>query len=128
MSELYISQAGVQRLKKHLEERLRNGMDEVVAYTRSVVRVDTGRMQSTVRRTDVEHQGNRMMSRMIVGGLKVPGIYREIGEMRLVDYAAIVESKYADISRNLPRLYNILRRSLNATRTTVGPEVEGQGF
>lgn len=110
MTQVILNQEGLRLLRRQLESRLTNAVDEAVAATKAVVRVDTGRMQKSVRSEPlVRPSPNLVLTFMVIGGIELYGVYKEQDRKRLVDYAAEVETLYGDVRANISLLIAALR-------------------
>lgn len=103
-SKLILSPEGFDRfLRNDLLFKFDRGMKRGAAFLSDRLSVDTGRMVSTGRSDEVVIEGRkRLRSAYKVGGLAVPGVYREQGKVEEVDYSIFVEIKTHNLRRNIP--------------------------
>lgn len=97
-----------------LPTQFASGMDAVVEIAEEVVNVDTGRMQKSIRHPDPVVEGSRILCPLIVGGVKVRGVFSEQTFEREVDYSLSVEIRYGTLRSHIPEFSDaIVQRMRN---------------
>lgn len=88
---LKINRANLDAFYALAERKLERGVDRAVEEVKAIVPVDTGRLQESVRRGESFATAERSTVGLLLGGIAIPGIYREQTFSREVDYALPVE-------------------------------------
>ena len=107
--QLKITSSGRKRLRKATEAALIEFIESVIVpYSKENIRVYTGRLRSTIRHSDIYNVIGDPNVDIIFGGLEqVPGVVKEIGKPRDVDYAKDLNeltNNIDDIFRGLAEL------------------------
>ncbi len=113
MAQVVLDPNGLSLVRRQLEARLTNAAVSGSGAMKEIVRVDTGRMQKSIRTTPlVRPTPVESLIVILVGGIELYGVYREQDIKRLVDYSALVEIKYADIRKNLSFIIEAMVRGV----------------
>jgi len=105
---LKINPAAIEQLKKKLANRLAIGCDAGAEAVKELVHVDTGRMQSSVRRDDPVI-GDRVIScNILIGGTVESGVFQEQGIEKPVDYSLEEEIRHPQIRSNIVSVENAI--------------------
>lgn len=109
---LVLNPKGFELIRNAVDSRLNRGSDAIVQKIKATVRVDTGRMKESTRNAGIVHQADKSISRVMIGGIKLRGVYREQEITRLVNYAQIVEIKFGDIRSQMGAIHQIARQEV----------------
>lgn len=89
MGEYKFTQRAQRQFRRVVTDKLEYAVDQGVnPYFTNNVRVDTGRMQKSIRRDPPVYDvaGDSVDILTLIGGINVPGVYKEVGRGRDVDY------------------------------------------
>ena len=115
MSELQIKISGWDAVAKDVAVLLQQIAELEVARLQEALHEDTGRLAQTPRLAgDAEIHNGRVTSTILIGGIEVPGVLKEVGEMKMVDYAIEEEIYHPQARETIPEYANEIRLGFNA--------------
>lgn len=94
----------LERLKQQVADKIDRGSGRCVNIIKANTPIDTQRLFETVEAEKPVIQGNKVCSRICIGGKELYGIRREQNIKRPVNYAIYVEARTGFVSSLVPQI------------------------